>query len=272
MNSQNDLLITSLQNPQVKNAVKLRQRSARDEQGLTIIEGYREIKRAIDNGRQPRQVFYCRELFQGSNEDKLIEAARKAGSEIYGCKINVFEKMSYRDRPDGLIILAAQVRISIKDIKLPKNPLLVIAESIEKPGNLGTIIRTSDGAGAHAVIVCDKCTDIDNPNVIRSSIGTLYSLPVAEATTEETLSWLKEKNIQILSATPHTDRLYTDIDYTKGTAIVLGTEQYGLSKKWMDANCVKIKIPMLGQADSLNVSAAATILLYEAARQRKFRK
>lgn len=263
------LVLTSLQNPRVKAVVGLRQRSDRDERGEMIVEGYREIKRALDNRHKPSALFYCPALFMGANEPALIERCREAGATLFECTSPVFEKMSYRDRPEGLLAVAPQVRWTLAQVALPERPLLIVAEAIEKPGNLGTILRTADAAGVHAVIVCDRCTDINNPNVVRASIGTLFSLPVVEASTEEALAWLRARKIQILAATPHTDDEYYDVDLRHGTAIVVGTEQYGLSDRWMNEADLKVRIPMLGQADSLNVAAATTILLYEAVRQRR---
>lgn len=263
------VLLTSLQNPRVKAVVGLRQRSDRDERGEMVVEGYRELKRALDNQHLPKALFFCPSLFMGSNEPAMIERCRAAGAEMFECTPAVFGKISYRDRPEGLLAVAPQVHHTIASLRLPPNPLIVVAESIEKPGNLGTILRTSDAAGVHAVIVCDRCTDINNPNVVRSSIGTLFSLPVVEASTAETIAWLHANHIHILAATPHTDFEYYSVDLRPGTAIVVGTEQYGLSDAWMNAADLKVSIPMLGQADSLNVAAAATILLYEAVRQRR---
>jgi RNA methyltransferase, TrmH family len=260
--------ITSLQNPRVKETVKLRQRSHRDELGLMLVEGYREIKRAMANGHRSHTLFHCPALFQGTNEPALIEEYRAAGAEIVECSQPVFEKMSYRDRPEGLLAIAPQVRRSLDSVELPKAPLIVVAEAVEKPGNLGSILRSADAAGVDAVLVCDRCTDINNPNVVRASIGTLFSLPVVEVSSADALSWLRARGVQILAATPHTDLLYTDVDLSKPTAIVVGTEQYGLSETWMSQADLKVKLPMLGQADSLNVAAATTILLYEAVRQR----
>ena len=267
----NPLLITSLQNPRVKAVVGLRQRSDRDERGEMIIEGYRELKRALDNQHNPKALFTCAELFMGTNEPALIERCRKAGAELFECTKPVFEKMSYRDRPEGLLAVAPQVHWTLADLKLPEHPLIVVAEAIEKPGNLGTILRSADAAGVNAVIICDRCTDINNPNVVRASTGTLFAIPVIEASTEEVLSWLRKNQIQILAATPHTEFEYYAVDLKKGTALVVGTEQYGLSERWMNEADLKVKIPMLGQADSLNVASATTILLYEAVRQRQVR-
>ncbi len=241
----------------------------RDEEGVLIIEGYRELKRALENGHRPSTLFYCSELFQGENEPGLIEQCRAADAEILACSVPVFEKIAYRDRPEGLLALAPQLRLTLDELALPENPLLLIVEQIEKPGNLGTMLRSADAAGVHAVIVCDRCTDINNPNVVRASIGTLFAVPVVDAGSEAVRAWLLERGIRVVAATPHTDRDYTTVDYTQGTAMLVGAEQYGLSAYWMEHADTHVRIPMLGQCDSLNVAAAATILLYEAVRQRR---
>jgi TrmH family RNA methyltransferase len=260
--------ISSLSNPSVKKIVKLRQRSHRNEMGLMIIEGYREITRALDNNFFPVELYYCKDYFTGKNEDALIRRCVEAKTQLFECTPAVFNKMAYRDRPEGLLAVAPQIRNSLENLTVAKNSLIVVAEAIEKPGNLGTILRSADAAGASAVIVCDRCTDINNPNVVRASIGTLFSLPVVETTSSEARIWLREHGIQIVAATPHTDKLYTQIDMTLPTAIILGTEQYGLSDSWLTEKHTKVRIPMLGQCDSLNVASAATILLFEAVRQR----
>ncbi len=261
--------LTSLQNPRVKYVVKLRKRANRDAEGVLLIEGYRELKRALDNGVRPHSLFVCPDWFLGENEPALIEQARQAGATIWSCTAPVFEKMAYRDRPEGLLALAPQRNLTLADLDLPDDPLLLVAEHIEKPGNLGTMLRSADAAGVDAVIVCDRCTDIHNPNVVRASIGTVFAVPVVDAGSAEVRDWLQSRNIQIVAATPHTDRDYTEIDYRPGTAILVGAEQVGLSEFWMHQADGLVRIPMLGQCDSLNVAAAATILLYEAVRQRR---
>lgn len=263
-----DLVISSLQNPRIKNVVKLRQRSHRDEAGLMLVEGYREIKRALDNEYFPVQLFVCEELFQGENEPALIERCRASNAEVLTCTSQVFQKIAYRDRPDGLLAVAPQISCSLGSLDIKEPALFVVTEAIEKPGNLGTILRTADATGTQAVIVCDRCTDINNPNVVRASVGTIFSLPVIESTSEETIKWLKEHKIQIVAATPHAQTNYTLADLRRSSAIVVGTEQYGLSELWLKNADVLVTIPMLGQADSLNVAAATTILLYETVRQR----
>jgi TrmH family RNA methyltransferase len=261
--------LTSLANPKVKHVVKLRQRSHRDEAGQMLVEGYRECKRALDNGYQPEMLFFCEELYlKNLNEPEIVRQCQERGAELYACSKPVFEKMAYRERPEGLLIVGPQCSRKLADLQLPEHALVVVAESIEKPGNLGTILRSADAAGVHAVIVCDRCTDIHNPNVVRASTGTLFSLPVVEAESDEAIAYLKERGFCILATTPHTEKLHSEVPLTGNVAIVVGTEQYGLTEKWMNAADFRVRIPMFGLADSLNVSAATTILLFEAVRQR----
>jgi RNA methyltransferase, TrmH family len=258
--------IVSLQNPKVKDVVKLRDRRCRDETGFFLIEGFRELKRAIDAKREIDHIFYCSELFLGANEEDLLEAS---GAELVECSTEVFQKMSYRDRPDGLLGVAPQVHLKLSDLVLKPKPFLLIAESIEKPGNLGTMLRSADAAGIDAVIVCDRTTDIHNPNVVRSSVGTLFTVPVLEASSEETLAFLKKHHIQTVAATPHATLEFTQANLNVPLAILVGTEQYGLTEFWMNHADIGVRIPMLGVADSLNVASATTLMLYEALRQRR---
>jgi len=263
------LKITSVQNPRVKEVIKLDKRSYRDEQDVIVVEGFREVRRALENGRIPLAHFFCPDLFQGENDQPLVERSGELGAELFECSRAVFEKMAYRDRPEGHIALFRQLHLTLAGLELPPNPLLIIAEAIEKPGNLGSLLRSADAAGVHGVIVCDRCTDIHNPNCVRSSIGTLFSLPVVEASSDEALAWLRASGIKILAATPNTDFEYTEVDMTGGVAVVVGTEKFGLSDRWMKEADLQVRIPMLGQIDSLNVACATTILLYEAVRQRR---
>lgn len=262
-----ELLIESLQNPRVKQVVKLRERRQREQSGRFLIEGYRELLRALDGKQLVETLFICPELFLGSNEPALIEQWREQGTEICSCSERVFRKMSYRDRPDGLLAVAPQRYGSLDDLGADCS-LIVVAEAIEKPGNLGTILRSADGVGADAVIVCDRCTDIHNPNVVRASVGTLFTRPVIECSSEDCIAWLKKRGFRVLSATPAAEAIYTDTDLTGPIAIAVGTEQLGLSDRWMNEADLQVRIPMCGTADSLNVATATTILLYEALRQR----
>ncbi len=264
-----DLTLTSLANPKVKHAIRLRQRSHRDEAGQMLVEGYRECRRALDNGYRPQMLFYCEALWlKHLNEPDLVQRCGAMGAELYACTAPVFEKLAYRERPDGLLMIGPHLNRKLADLTLPENALLVVAESIEKPGNLGTILRSADAAGVHAVIVCDRCTDIHNPNVVRASTGTLFSVPVVEADSEDALAFLRERGFCILATTPHTEHLHCGVPLTGNVAIAVGTEQYGLTEKWMKAADLRVRIPMFGLADSLNVASATTILLFEAVRQR----
>lgn len=262
-------VITSKQNPKVKSLLHLRKRRDRDEAGLFIVEGYREVRRALDKKIDIAELYYCPDWFLGENETTVIEDARTAGATIYEMSKDVFQKCSYRDRPDGLLATARQWQNTLDDIKLSKNPFLIVVEAIEKPGNLGTILRSADGAGADAVIVCDPVTDIFNPNVVRASTGVLFSVPVVVTDSKTVHAWLHKKAIKIVSTTPDTDLLYTNADLTSPLAIVMGSEQYGLSDFWLQQkDDILVRIPMAGQADSLNVATATVLVAYEVVRQR----
>lgn len=261
--------ITSLQNPKIKEAGHLRDRKTRKETGLFLIEGYREILRATQAKRKIQTLFFCPEFFLGENEAALIQEHK-----AIECTKEVFAKLSYRDRPDGLLAVAPQTHRSLEELgqllaqkKTP--PFLVVAESIEKPGNLGTILRSCDAAGVDGVIVCDPTTDIHNPNVVRSSVGTLFTQFVVESHLEDTLRFLKTHGIAIAAATPHADQLFTEADFTGPVAIAVGTEQIGLTDAWMEKADIRVRIPMFGIADSLNVASATTLVLYEVVRQRR---
>lgn len=264
-----DLLITSLTNSRIKSTVRLRQRSHRDEERLMLVEGYRECKRALDNGYMPQTLFYCEGLWlKHLNEPAIVQRCRARGAEILACSVAVFSKLAYRERPDGLLIVGPHLTNTLDDLKLPANALVVVAEAVEKPGNLGTILRSADAAKVHAVIICDRCTDIHNPNVVRASTGTLFSMPVIETDSESAIKFLRERDFSILAATPHAPQLHSEVALTGNVAIAVGTEQYGLSERWMEAADLRVRIPMFGMADSLNVAAATTIVLFEAVRQR----
>jgi len=268
----NKMVITSLQNPRVKQAVKLRDKRERDRSQSFLIEGYRELLRGVKGGVPLIGLFFSPEHFLGTNESALIEKIREQGVEVMEVSKAVFEKMSYRDRPDGLIAIATQTHLSLQDLdyKISKDhpPFFLIAESIEKPGNLGTILRSCDAAGVDALLVCDRCTDIFNPNVVRASVGTLFTVPVVEVSSDEAIEWLKDHKIKTVATTPDAPETFTRTDLTGPIAVAVGTEQLGLSKKWMEQADIQVSIPMHGAADSLNVATATTLLLYEVLRQR----
>ncbi|MBR2508872.1 MAG: RNA methyltransferase [Lentisphaeria bacterium] len=264
------LKITSFQNNSVKHAVKLRERRDREKEQLTLLEGYRELTRGQEYGMEIMECFFAPEQFLGENEYPLLESLANNGVKVMQVTPQILTKLAYRDRPEGLIAIAKMKRHTLADMPIVKNGLYLVAEAIEKPGNLGSMLRSADAAGVDGLIICDKCTDIYNPNVIRASTGALFSVPLAEATSEEAMAWLRANNIKTLAATPHTDKKYTDVDLTQAVAIVVGREQTGLTDFWMNDSDLKVVIPMLGKIDSLNVATATTILLYEAARQRNF--
>ena len=260
--------IESTQNPRIKAALKLRKNSVRKERKKTLVEGFREIQRATESGWIFDELYFCSELFIHSESEKFLQKLQETDLPLFHCSEAAFRKISYRDTPDGFIALSPLVGKKLDDIILPKNPLILIAENIEKPGNLGAILRTADATGVDVVIVCGNKTDINNPNVIRASIGTLFFLPVVEATALETIEWLKIKQIKSIATFPDASTLYTDVNLkNNGVAIVVGAEDSGLQSIWNQQSTHKVSIPMLGKNDSLNVATAAAILLYETIRQ-----
>lgn len=266
------LKLTSRQNPKVKQAHALRDRRDREKTGLTLLEGYRELTRAREYGLKLREVFFCPDMFLGENEWPLLERMAAEGVEVFEVADHILTQLAYRERPEGLIATAEMRRHRLDDLPAVANGFYLVAEAIEKPGNLGSILRSADAAGVDGLIICDRGTDIYNPNVIRASTGALFSVPLAEADPESTMAWLKKLGIRTLAATPHTDVDYTGVDMTAGVAVVVGREQTGLSSFWLDQADLQVRIPMLGKIDSLNVATATTILLYEAARQRQWKK
>lgn len=260
--------ITSTQNHRIKNTVKLHQRKYRNRQERMIIEGYRSILRAVDNGYPLQELFLCPPLFFGKNEWALVQRVEDTGAQRFEVTEEIFRKIALRQRSEGLLTIAQQIHRPLRDHQPQNSDFYIIAESIEKPGNLGTVLRSADCAGISGVIVCDPCTDVYHPDVIRASVGAFFSVPVYESSTDEALAWCRRYGIRTLAATPHTDRLYTGADMRSAAAVVVGTEQYGLSQRWLEEADQQIKLPMFGQADSLNVAMSATLLVYEAVRQR----
>lgn len=259
--------ITSLTNPRIKAAVRLRDRREREETGLTIVDGAREILRALDAGVRVQTAFIAPDLLR--TEDALSVDARlhdwPAAIEVSPA---VLAKVAYGDRSDGIVAIVEAPGRTLDDLGLPDDPLILVIEGVEKPGNLGAVLRTADAAGVHAVIAADPRTDLFNPNAIRASIGTIFSLPIAAAATAEVLSWLATSRIRTVAAVVGADQQYTAVDLTGPLAIALGSEADGLSDAWRGAGITPIAIPMHGIADSLNVSIAAAVVLFEAVRQR----
>jgi TrmH family RNA methyltransferase len=261
-------IITSLQNQRIKFARTLRTRNKREKSGLTLLEGYRAVSRSLECGIEFQECFFSPALFLGKNEKPLLAKIAETGAEVTEVTEDVIKKIAYRDRPEGIIAVVKSKKHTLDEIPVKENGLYIIAESIEKPGNLGSILRSADAAAVDGVIVCDKCTDIYNPNVITASTGALFSVNIAEATAEETLVWLKKHKISTLAATPEAEEIYYNTDLTGKVAVVVGTEQYGLTDFWKNSADINVKIPMLGYIDSLNVATATTVILFETARQR----
>ena len=260
--------ITSLQNPRVKAAVRLRDRRHREKQGRIRIDGARELLRAIRAGVALVEVFVSGPLCQSDDARQVLDELSARGAEILEVAEPVFEKLAFGDRIEGVVGVAAMPKPTLSDLALPQNPLVAVLEGVEKPGNVGAVLRTAEAAGLSALVVADGRTDLYNPNAIRASLGTIFTMPVCTATAQETLDWLRGHEFSIHAARVDGSLLYTDVDYRPATAIVLGSEAEGLTAAWTAADITAIRLPMLGAADSLNVSAAAAVLFYEALRQR----
>ena len=258
--------ITSAQNPKIKRLLQLQQKSSeRRKAGLFVVEGIREVERCVEKGYEIDTIFYLNKPM-AENVSEIIE--KNKGIKLFEVSPTIYEKIAYRGSTEGVIAEVKTKDKTLNDLNLSENPLVVVLESVEKPGNLGAILRSADAAGADALIVCDPLTDLYNPNLIRNSTGAIFSVPCVACTSEECIKFLKENNIQILTAQLQDSELYYDTDMKRGTAIVMGTEATGLTDIWRKAADAHIRIPMLGITDSLNVSVSAAILLYEAVRQR----
>jgi TrmH family RNA methyltransferase len=258
-------LIISSSNPRIKNILKLKSKSSeRREQNLIVVEGLKEITMAKENNFEIKTLFICEDICRSTDYKSVLPV-----SHLVRISKEVFAKISYRENSDGLLALVRPKYFHLADLSLSPNPLLIILEEVEKPGNLGAIIRSADGAGADAVIVCSPKTDIYNPNVIRSSIGCVFAKQVITICSEEAIKFLREKKIKIYSTALTAKKNYFEVDFTIPCAIVFGSEADGLSSKWLSSDYEQIKIPMLGKADSLNVSASCAVIVYEAVRQRR---
>jgi TrmH family RNA methyltransferase len=260
--------ITSPRNERIKTVTKLRRRKHRGEQQRTLIDGARELTRAIDAGVDVIEIYVCPSLCNSDESRRLSERLEELPARVFEVSSSVFGKLAYGERADGFVGVASPPETRLCDIALPDNPLVAVLEAIEKPGNLGAVVRSADAAGVSAVVVSDCQTDVFNPNVIRASLGTVFSMPVCPAATADVLPWLRSKGLRILAARVDGQSLHTEIDLTDPAAIVLGSEATGLSGEWQASDITPIRLPMLGIADSLNVSAAAAVLFYEAQRQR----
>ena len=258
--------ITSRQNTRIKEAAKLRAGRARTKQGRFLIDGVREISRALDAGIEVDEAFVCDALCTSAAAREVV--SRLAETNCAGVTSEVFEKVCFGERNDGVVVVAKTPVRSLDQLKLPKRPLVAVLEGLEKPGNVGAILRTADGAGVDAVIVAGGGTDLFNPNTIRASLGTVFAANVCTATVAETIETLRVWKLPIIATRPDAKLLYSEVDYCAGAAIVLGSEAEGLTADWEQQDVRGARLPMQGIADSLNVSATAAILFYEAQRQR----
>ncbi len=265
--------ITSAQNPRIRHLLLLQQKSQqRRHDGLFVVEGRRELEHCLCAGYEIESLFVSTELLSRSSNNTELDFVNQLegrGVNIYQLSSSLYERVAYRGSTEGVIAVARERRIALSDLVLPDNPLVVVLESVEKPGNLGAVLRSADAAGADAVVVCDPLTDIYNPNLIRSSIGAVFTVPTVVTTTPECIDYLKSRSISILTAQLQDSSLYYDTDMRRGIALVMGTEATGLTNPWREAATAHIRIPMLGRLDSLNVSVSAAILLFEAVRQRQ---
>lgn len=261
--------LDSSKNPEVRALAKLKERRARVREGRFLIEGVREVARAREAGLMLERLYVCPELL--GEEGRALIAQLEAEGTVGATDLSpaAFSALSHRENPDGVLAAARTAAFRLDDLELGTDALVLVVDGLEKPGNLGALLRTADGVDAGAVFATGAGTDFENPNVIRSSMGSVFSRPALHAPTPELLAWLRAEGFRLVATTPHTDTLYWDAPYTGRTAILLGTEHDGLSPLWLSAADVRVKIPMRGLADSLNVATAGALLLYEALRQRR---
>lgn len=260
--------ITSAQNPRVKLAAKLRDRRARQQQGRFPIDGARELRRALESGVRPDETFVCFESCQGADAQVALDWLQRHGCRLIEVTPEVLAKLAYGDRNDGIVAIAKTWAPALAEIVVPQSPIVAVLEGVEKPGNVGAVLRSADAAGVAALVLANGGTDLFNPNTVRASLGTIFTVPVCVASSRETLAWLRANKWNILAARVDGARDYTLADFSQPTAIVLGSEARGLTDVWSAPNVTAIRLPMHGRADSLNVSATAAVLFYEALRQR----
>jgi TrmH family RNA methyltransferase len=268
-------LLTSLHNARIKNILKLNNRRQRDAQKRTIVEGIREVERALQCGIVPQEAYVCPELITTDEATAVWQQLQALEEErqlaLFTVTTDLFAKAAYRGQSGGILLVIPYLDHSLSSLSLSAAPLLLVIDGGEKPGNLGAILRTADAAGVDAVIVTSRAnsgTDIHNPNVVRASLGALFSLPVVEAMSETLLPWLRQKQIQIAVLTPDGERPYTEANLKGALALVMGSEAFGVGSEWLAAADLRLKIPMFGLVDSLNLSVATAIVVFEAIRQR----
>lgn len=253
----------------MKQALALRDRKERLRSGLLCVEGYEELSLALASGALPRTLFHCPELIKAPDASESLRRAADGGAELLEVDERVFNKLAYRENPDGWLATFDTVERGLGELALGARPLVVVAEGVEKPGNLGAMLRTADAAGVDAVVAVRPATDWGNPNVVRASKGALFSVPVASASAGETIDWLRQHGLAIVAATPEAATIYTDADFRRPLAMVVGEEKHGLGAAMLEAATHTVAIPMVGRVNSLNVSIATALLVYEVVRQRR---
>jgi len=268
MTTMSEPTLASPSNPRIKAAARLRDRRGRDASGLTLVDGARELRRALASGIEVVEAFVCEPLLAGEDARAALDALRARGATVTTTSEAAFAKLAFGDRAEGLVAVVRTPSLALDDLRPPADPLILVIDAVEKPGNVGAVLRSADGAGVDAVIAASPRTDLANPNVIRASAGTFFAVPMAAAPSDEVRSWLREQGVRVVAARVDGALAYTDADLTGPLAIVVGSEAEGLTDAWGAADIEAIRLPMLGIADSLNVSVSAAILAYEARRQR----
>lgn len=263
--------LASPSNPRIRSTARLRDRRERDATGLTLVDGAREVRRALESGADVVEAFICEPMLSGEDARAAVDALEGRRVATTSTSETAFAKIGFGDRADGIVAVVRIPSMRLGDLPLPEEPLIVVVEGVEKPGNLGAVLRSADGAGADALIAASPRTDLMNPNAIRASAGTIFSIPVAAAPTDEVIDWLLATSMRIVAARVDAADLYTETDLTGGIAIAFGSEAEGLTQPWRAPDVAAIRLPMRGIADSLNVSVSAAVVLYEARRQRDAR-
>lgn len=269
------MLISSLQNSRVKHVVRLNDRHYRDAQRLTIVEGVREASRALRSGIIPQEAYYCPDLIAGDEAGEVVAMLQQLNNEglttTFEVTPAVYAKIAYRGKSGGIVLVIPYQERSADALLETEHPFLVVVDGAEKPGNIGAILRTADAAGVNGLIISESRsggTDIHNPNVIRASLGALFSVPVISMPAGEAMNWLKGSGLKIVAATPQGNDLYTAVSLQGPLAVVMGSEAYGLSREWLETADLRVRIPMFGVVDSLNLSVSTALILYEVVRQR----
>ncbi len=261
--------ITSSQNPKIKELLSLRERSSRDESGLTLIDGLREVLCALEANVTLKELYFCKELLHRHNADHVFKKLHTLKVKCVEIPKAIYLKLAYGDRKDGILAVCKPGTFSFKDFVSTENSFFLVVEGVEKPGNLGAIFRVADAVGINGIIICEDKTDLFNPNVIRASIGTVFCVKAVTATRDQAYNFLQTNGIKIYASSPFAKTIYSQVSLSERLAIVIGSEDKGVSDFWIERACANLKIPMRGMADSLNVASSAAILLYEVLRQRK---